>query len=168
MRTIIVIAYQLHYSKGSECAVAWDYVKHLSRDNRLIVLYGSSAGHHDIGNTADMDEYIKSNPMKNVRFVPVKPSSPSNNWDFSLRGVRNFYKEYRMWHEDVYNVVKNIITSEHVDIIHFLGPIGFNEPGILYELPVPYVWGPIGGMRKAPISLLLASDRRYGTGGAKS
>ena len=167
MRNIIVVAFQLHYSKGSECAVAWDYVKHMSRDNKLTVLYGSSAGHHDIGNTKDMEDYAAENPVDNVRFIAVKPSTPSKNWDFSLRGIRNFYKEYQGWHRDVRDKVCELIKSERYDIIHYLGPIGFNEPGFLYNLPVPYIWGPIGGMGSVPKGMLLTSDFKYGSVGGQ-
>lgn len=167
MRNIIVIAYQLHYSNGSECAVAWDYVRHMSRNNRLTVLYGSSAGHHDIGNTDDMDAYVNEHPMDNVNFIAVKPSTPSKNWDYSLWGIRNFYKEYRSWHEDVYRKCSELICESHYDLIHFLGPIGFHEPGRLYELPIPYIWGPIGGLGKVPTRILMTCDSKFGGGGGK-
>ena len=162
MRNIIVIAYQLHYSMGSECAVAWDYIKHMSRNNMLTVLYGSSGEHHQIGNTADMEEYTAEHPMNNVSFIPVQPSVKSKYWDYSLKGIREFYKEYRLWHEDVYRLVEILIKQNKYDIIHFLGPIGYHEPGLLYKLPIPYIWGPIGGMAKPPIRVTLESGFKNG------
>lgn len=165
MRNIILIAYQLHYSMGSECAVAWDYVKHVSQRHRLTVLYGSSGEHHQIGNTAAMEAYTTEHPMKNVTFVAVKPSFESKWWDYSLKGIREFYKEYRLWHEDVYKVVNSLIAKERYDIIHFLGPIGYHEPGYLYKLPIPYVWGPIGGMAKTPVNVMLSQCAKYSWGG---
>ena len=168
MSNIIVIAYQLHYSRGSECAVAWDYISHMSRDNNLTVLYGSSGGHHEIGNTLAMEEYAAQHPMQNVSFIPIKPTSPSKYYGFSLIGIRRFYKEYQKWHDDVYHVVKDLISTNKYDIVHFLGPIGYHEPGRIFELPIPYVWGPVGGIVKVPASLLLWGDiKSGGTDGIK-
>lgn len=153
-----MVAYLLHYSKGSEFSVAWDYIKHMSKKNRLIVLYGSCGGYHRIGNTAEMEEFSQKSPLENVSFIPVKPSFKSKNWDYSLKGIREFYREYEQWHKDLLQVVCQILQEKKVDIIHFLGPIGYHEPGYLYDMPVPYIWGPIGGLVKAPFRLLLVSD----------
>ena len=40
MKNILVLAYQLSPTKGSEYSVAWNYVTRMSKYNRLTVLYG--------------------------------------------------------------------------------------------------------------------------------
>ena len=77
MRHIIVIAYQLHYSKGTEYAVAWDYIMHMSRNNKLTVLYGSCEEHHQIGRVEDMELFLSKHDFPNVEFLAVKPSFKS-------------------------------------------------------------------------------------------
>lgn len=158
---IVVIAYMLHYAKGSEYAVAWDYIKNMSLNHHLTVIYGTSGAHHQIGNTAEMEEYTKNNPLPNVVFVPVKPSFESKWFDYSLKGIKNFYKEYREWHNDVYRIVSNMVDNKEVDVVHFLGPIGYHEPGILYTLSIPYIWGPVGGAEKFPERLLIEYGLKY-------
>lgn len=162
MRNIIVVAYQLHYSKGSECAVAWDYITHMNKNNHLTVIYGSSAGHHSIGDTKAMEDYTRANDVENVTFIPVKPSFPLKKMDYSLIGTLKFYKAYRNWHKDVKDVVSKLIKESHYDIIHFLGPIGYHEPGFLFDMPVPYIWGPIGGLGQMPNRLVLQTQKRWG------
>lgn len=143
---IIVIAYQLHYSAGSEYAVAMDYVTHMSKSNKLTVLYGTCSGHHSIGNTAEMELYTDTHPMDNVTFVPVKPSFKSRNCNFSIIGNYYFYKQYKRWHQDVRKIITIILKdSHHYDCLHYLGPIGYHEPGFLTDLGLPCIWGPIGG-----------------------
>ena len=163
MRNIIVIDYKLHYSRGSECSVAWNYIKNMSQNNKLIVLYGSSGEHHQIGNTVEMEEWCKKNVFDNVEIIPVKPTFKVEDWNYSLKGISQFYKAYKLWHLDVLRVVNRLITSRKVDIIHFLGPIGYHEPGFLYDLPVPYIWGPVGGIIKVPQKLLLTVDKKTGS-----
>lgn len=92
-----------------------------------------------------MEKWYSLHPMKNVTFIPVHPSFKSKNYDYSLIGNIRFYNEYKKWHEDVKNVILTLISKKKYDLIHFLGPIGYREPGCLYDLNVPYIWGPIGG-----------------------
>ena len=52
MKDILVLAYAISPSKGSEYAVAWNYVTAMSRYHRLTVLYGTSGEH--MGDTVEM------------------------------------------------------------------------------------------------------------------
>lgn len=157
MRKIIVIAYQLHYSKGSECSVAWDYINHVSKRNKITVLYGTSGSHHSIGDTKDMEAFCEGEKFDNITFVPVHPTFHTKYYDFSLLGQYLFYKEYRKWHEDAAKVVEELMNKEKYDIIHYLGPIGYREPGVMYKYNLPYIWGPIGGFGGASPRLLKAT-----------
>ena len=42
MRTILLLAYAVSPTKGSEYAVAWNFITQMSKSNRLLVLYGKS------------------------------------------------------------------------------------------------------------------------------
>ena len=156
MRKIIVIAYQLHYSKGSEFNIAWEYVTHVSKRNQLTVLYGTSGLFHNIGDTAEMEKWCENNIVKNVSFIPVHLPFQTKNYDYSLKGQYLFYQEYRKWHEECARIVKEMISKDKYDIIHYHGPTGYREPGILYSYPLPYVWGPTGGFGGANPFLLKA------------
>lgn len=145
MRTIIVIAYQMHHLKGSECSLAWNYVNNMSKNNKLIVLYGSCEGHHQIGRVEFFEDYISKNPITNVDFIAVRPSFVVHNYDYSITGIYKFYKEYRKWHKDVCYKIKEIASNQKIDLIHYLGPIGFREPGYAWKLNLPFLWGPLGG-----------------------
>lgn len=45
---------------------------------------------------------------------------------------------------------------ERIDLIHFASPVGYREPGWLWKLGKPYVWGPLGGMKTIPRCFLKA------------
>lgn len=157
MKHIIVIAYQLNPLKGSECSVAWDYIVNMSRHNRLTVIFGSSEEYHMIGNTKSMMDYYNSNPIDNVRLLPITLDEHFEIKDYSALGIFLFYKQYKKWHKKVRCVVTNLIKDEEYDLIHYLGPIGYREPGYLYDLGLPYVWGPIGGFGGINLKLLKAT-----------
>ena len=73
---ILVMAYAISPYRGSEYAVAWNYVMHMSKNNNLTVLYGTSDEH--IGETDTIDKYLKEHTVKNVRFIAVQPNILTN------------------------------------------------------------------------------------------
>lgn len=157
MYNIIVIAYQLSPYKGSECSVAWDYVANMSKKNRLTVLFGSSEEYHMIGNTKSMMDYIEKNPLSNVTLMPISLDEPFEVKDYTALGIFQFYRQYKKWHQKVRSIVSGLISSEKYDLIHYLGPIGYREPGYLYDLGLPYIWGPIGGFGGINFRLIRAT-----------
>lgn len=157
MKNIIVIAYQLNPYKGSECSVAWDYVVNMSKTNRLTVIFGSSEEFHMIGNTKSMMDYINKNPLDNVKLLPISLDEDYKLNDYSALGIFLFYKQYKRWHRKVQRVILDICDKEKIDLIHYLGPIGYREPGYAYKLGLPYIWGPIGGFGGINIKLIKAT-----------
>jgi glycosyltransferase involved in cell wall biosynthesis len=47
-----------------------------------------------------------------------------------------------------------IAQGQRFDLTHQLTMIGFRGPGYLWELPLPFVWGPVGGTQNVPWALL--------------
>lgn len=145
-KNILVLAYQLSPTKGSEYSVAWNYVTRMSKYNKLTVLYGVSGEH--LGDCDEMEEFAKSIGLPNVTFVCVKPNKWTNmlNWCNRHNFLNyTFYFAYQAWQKQVYKVAKTLIQNEKIDLIHFVGPTGYREPGYLWKLGLPYIWGPIGG-----------------------
>ncbi|WP_366184852.1 glycosyltransferase family 4 protein [Flavobacterium ovatum] len=146
MKKILVLAYAISPTRGSEYSVAWNYVINMSKDNMLVVLYGMSGNH--MGEIAEIEDFIRINPLPNVRFVAIKPNRIARLINTLNRNnilVYTFYIAYKYWHKQVYNKAKELLKEENFDLIHFLGPIGYREPGYLWKLKLPYIWGPIGG-----------------------
>lgn len=154
MKHILVLAYQVSPTKGSEYAVAWNYITHMSRLHKLTVLYGVSGKH--MGDCAEMEDYLSQHALPNVTMIAVKPNRMTNllNW-CNRHDILNytFYFAYRNWHRQVYRLAKQLVCENSFDLIHLLGPIGYREPGYLWKLNLPYLWGPVGGVSNAPAQL---------------
>ena len=154
-KKILVLAYMLSPYKGSEYSVAWNYVSYMSKQNDLVVLYGNAD--EPMGNCKDTEEYILKHPMPNVHFVPVYPNKWANllNWP-NRHGlfVYTFYYAYQVWQKLAYRKAKELVAKEHFDLVHYVGMIGYREPGYLWKLGLPYVWGPVGGVNNPPRQLL--------------
>lgn len=154
-KKILVYAYAISPTRGSEYSVAWNYVTEMSKDNELVVLYGMSGAH--MGDIAEMESYLKKKPIPNVRFIPVKPNKLANILNAPNRNgflVYSFYLAYQIWQKQVYEIARELVSKEKFDIVHYLGPIGYRAPGYLWKLNLPYMWGPIGGTTNVPLKLL--------------
>lgn len=149
------MAYAISPYRGSEYAVAWNYVTHMSKGNNLTVLFGTSDNH--IGETDAMDKYLKEHLFENVRFIAVKPNVWTNMLNWPNRHnlfVYTFYYAYQAWHKQAYGVAKELLKHEKFDLVHYVGMIGYREPGYLWKLGLPYIWGPVSGANNAPRQLM--------------
>jgi glycosyltransferase involved in cell wall biosynthesis len=63
---------------------------------------------------------------------------------------------YRFWHWSAFQLAQKVMKNQKFDLIHYLGPIGYREPGYMWRLSIPYVWGPIGGATHVPLALVSA------------
>lgn len=154
MHNILLLAYQCSPFKGSEFSVAWNYIINMSSNNHLFVIYGVSGEH--LGDNADMENFLADHNIPNVDFIFVKPNRLTNALNFLNRKgflPYSFYLAYNNWHRQVYHKAKELIAETHIDIIHYLTPIGYREPGYLWKLNKPYIWGPVGGTVNYPLAL---------------
>lgn len=152
---VLVLAYMVSPYRGSEYSVAWNHITHMAEVCDLTVLYGASGPH--MGDTAELEEYLLRQPIPHVRFVAVAPGGAAQWLNTANRNgwlTYTFYLAYRLWHRRVYEVAADLLRLERFDLVHYLGPIGYREPGYLWKLGLPYVWGPIGGATSVPRQLL--------------
>lgn len=146
MRTIILITYDISPYRGSEASVSWNYVSNMGEYHKVIVLYGRGK--------EEMEKYLELHQMSNVRFINIPYVSLQGS---GLLLDIKYNLNYRRWHYQTYLKAKELVNNEHVDIIHYLNPIGFKEPGYCWMIKdVPYVWGPIQGVENRPLALFPA------------
>lgn len=154
-KDILVLSYVLSPYRGSEASVAWNYVKEMSRDHHLTVLYGCGGEH--LGDNFDMERWLADNAMPGVEFVFVKPPWLSRllNWP-NRRGFfsMSFHAAYHLWQREVYAVARRLCAARHFDLIHYLGSSGYSEQGYLWKIGLPYMRGPMGGFNLAPEQMM--------------
>lgn len=150
---VLVLAYLISPVRGSEYAVAWNYVQSMRSHCDLTVLYGSAGAH--MGDVSDFPtpNFVDRTAPGDVafHFVPEPPLARRLN-ALNRRGILtySFYIAYRVWHRAALIEAKRLIEHGAFDLIHYVGPIGYREPGYLWRIRLPYVWGPIGGATSFP------------------
>jgi glycosyltransferase involved in cell wall biosynthesis len=140
---ILVIAYACSPWQGSEPGVGWGFVAALAKRHDVWVIVEEEKFR------ADIERYLTENP----RF------SQSAHF-YYLRKKRNrllrkiwppsYYWYYQRWHQDALELTQALHREIGFDLVHQLTMVGFREPGYLWRLGIPFVWGPIGGMGLFP------------------
>jgi glycosyltransferase involved in cell wall biosynthesis len=109
-----------------------------------------------MGDTNELKDYLKTFHLSNVKFISVNPCFFAKFLNFPNKiGIfkYSFYLSFKVWHYQVYKLVKKLVKDSDYDFIHYLTPIGFREPGYLWKLDLPYIWGPIGGTYSTSLKL---------------
>jgi len=73
----------------------------------------------------------------------------------------SYYWYYKEWQKKAYLLAEFLCQQQEFDLVHQLNMNGFREPGYLWRLGLPFVWGPVGGLKQFPFRLL-ASAGVYG------
>ncbi len=142
-------AYACDPAAGSEGAVGWDFVRAISANHEAWVV------------TAEFNELrLRAHPIPNVRFLYVRHRPwhyrPSPRWkqieSSAFKPLMNL--AYEAWLRDAFDLGRRLHAQYQFDLLHQLTYVGFRFPGYLWELPIPFVWGPIGGAENTAWKLL--------------
>ncbi|WP_415356588.1 glycosyltransferase family 4 protein [Halioglobus sp. Uisw_031] len=140
---VLVSAYACSPYKGSEPGVGWGYVKALSEYHDLWVIVEEEKCREDI------ERYLEENSQfaSSVHFIFVRKQR-----NRLLRKIwpPSYYWYYRQWHREVLKLAQQLQQDLSFDLVHQLTMVGFREPGYLWKLDAPFVWGPVGGMGLFP------------------
>ncbi len=145
-KKILISAYAISPFRGSEYGAAWNTVTHLASQHEVWVLYGMSDNF--MGDTQTMRKYVEETPLASVQFIEVQPGPLAKAITLLDKAGLGwfFYLAYYLWQKKALRAAREVLKTVDIDVVHQLGPIGYREPGFLWKLDKPTVWGPIGGM----------------------
>lgn len=144
---VLVSAYACSPYQGSEPGVGWGFVSALAKHHDLWIIVEEEKFRDEI------ERYLSDHPelAQSMHFYYLRKRR--NRW---LRKLwpPSYYWYYRRWHEDALRLARKLAAEVPFDIAHQLTMVGFREPGYLWQLNIPFVWGPIGGMGLFPFRFL--------------
>lgn len=148
MLNVLVNAYAVSPSWGSEPGMGWNWVVNLAKYCNVYVITEGEW-------KKEILEAVKILPQKdNLHFYfnPVEEKVRKMCWN---QGDWRFYIYYNRWQLSTLKIAHEIIAKNRIDVIHQLNMIGFREPGYLWKInDIPFVWGPVGGMELMPTGYL--------------
>lgn len=154
MLSILINAYACSPGMGSEPGMAWNWCVNLAKHCELHIITE--------GEFRDkIEEIVPTLPQRGNMHFYYNPIGDNEMLCAKIRkmcwnqGDWRFYKYYQQWQWKTYLKAKEICTEQHIDVLHQLNMIGFREPGYLWKLSketdIPFVWGPIGGLKQYPL-----------------
>jgi glycosyltransferase involved in cell wall biosynthesis len=139
---ILISAYSCEPGKGSERGVGWNVVREVAQHHEVWVLTRPDES------KAAIEAELAIRPIPNLHFVYF--TLPF--WQDSLRWGQSgaIQLHYYFWQIQAYFVGKKLHQEINFDVVHHVTFVKYSCPSFLSLLPVPFVWGPVGGGESAP------------------
>lgn len=132
---ILISAYACEPDKGSEPGVGWRLVKHISPYHELWVLTRRN-------NKNSIEQALAREPLPNVRWVYFDLPKFLCFWKSGQRGVQLYYY---FWQIGAYFIAKKLHNKIKFNLTHHITFGSMRYPSTISFLPVPFIWGPLGG-----------------------
>jgi len=140
---ILISAYACSPYRGSEPGMGWNFVLGLSKYHEVHVISEQLKWKPDIEKIfrekPELKTYIKFYFIQKKRNKKLRKIWPPS-----------YYWYYRQWQKEAFKLALDLDKKENFDIIHQLNMVGYREPGYLWKMEKPIVWGPIGGLENSP------------------
>jgi glycosyltransferase involved in cell wall biosynthesis len=98
-------------------------------------------------NRGPIEKALAREPLPRVHWVYFDLPSWARFWKRSQRGVHLYYY---LWQVGVYFVARKLHREVGFNLVHHVTLVNYWMPSFLALLPVPFVWGPVGGGESAP------------------
>jgi glycosyltransferase involved in cell wall biosynthesis len=139
---ILISAYACEPDKGSEPGVGWNHVKQAARFHDVWVMTRAN-------NRAAIEEALDTGPMPNVHWIYIDLPRWASFWKKGQRGIRLYYS---LWQFVAYCQARKLHRDVGLDLAHHVTIVSYWLPTFLAFLPIPFVWGPVGGGESTPRS----------------
>jgi glycosyltransferase involved in cell wall biosynthesis len=167
-KRILVGAYAVSPARGSEPGVGWQICSRLAKFHDVTVLCSPGVPGPDANCSRDeiAQHIARHGPVDGLTLKFIEP--PPLSWLFqretTLCRRTLYYTGAAAWQRAAYAVANEIHRNQPFDLVHHLNITGYREPGYLWKINAPFVWGPIGGASNLPrkyFDLLSKKERLF-------
>ncbi len=139
---ILMSAYSCEPGKGSERGVGWNFVREVAKYHEVWVLTRPDESKEAI--VAELER----NPVPNLHFVYFNLPILGSLWRWGSNGAMQIH--YYLWQIQAYFVAQRLHREIGFDVAQHVTFVKYSNPSFLSLLPIPFVWGPVGGGESAP------------------
>ncbi len=139
---ILMSAYSCEPGRGSEPGVGWNVVRQVANYHEVWVLTRPDES------GAVIEAELTRNPVPNLHFVYFNLPILANAWRWGSNGAMQLH--YYFWQIQAYFVARRLHREIGFDVVHHVTFVKYSNPSFLSLLPVPFIWGPVGGGESAP------------------
>jgi glycosyltransferase involved in cell wall biosynthesis len=137
---VLLSAYACEPGMGSEPGVGWNMAQALARHHEVWVLTRAN-------NRPAIERELARGSGPAPHFAYYDLPRWARWWKRGTRGVQLYYY---LWQIGAYGVARRLHRELGFDLIHHATFGKYWVPSLLVRLPVPFVWGPVGGAESAP------------------
>jgi glycosyltransferase involved in cell wall biosynthesis len=147
---VLLSAYACEPGRGSEPAVGWNTARELASHHEVWVLTRAN-------NRTKIEVRLADDPVPGLHFLYYDLPRWASWWK---RGKRGIHAYYYLWQLGAYRVAKKLHGEVGIDMSHHVTFVIYWRPSLLALLPVPFVWGPVGGGEFVPEPFRSSFGRR--------
>ena len=147
---ILLSAYACEPGCGSEEGVGWNTVRQVANHHEVWVLTR-------IGYRAAIEAELDRHPVPNLHFVYFDPFNWTEDWR-NKQGLVQLH--YYLWQIQAYFLARRLHREIGFDLVRHVTYVKHWSPSFLALLPVPFIWGPVGGAESAPKAFWKDFSRR--------
>lgn len=138
---VLLSAYACEAGRGSEPGVGWNVAWELAKYHEVWVLTRPDDGRPAI------EAFLAENPNPNLHFVYFTLPVIGEFWKL---GSIAFVLHYYLWQVQAYFVARKLHQHIGFDVAHHVTFVRYSTPSFISLLPIPFVWGTVGGGEMAP------------------
>ncbi len=139
---VLLSAYSCEPGRGSEPGVGWNFAKEIAKHHEVWVLSRTEESQKAI------EAELARNPVPNLHFVYFTTPIFGNFWKLGQSGAMQIH--YYFWQITAYFVARKLHRKIGFDVVQHVTFVKYSSPSFLSLLPIPFVWGPVGGGESAP------------------
>jgi glycosyltransferase involved in cell wall biosynthesis len=141
---VLISAYSCEPGRGSERGVGWNVAREVAKYHEVWVLTRPDESKDAI------EAELAANPVPNLHFVYFTLPFWKDSLRWGQSGAMQLH--YYLWQIQAYFVGRKLHREIGFDIIHHVTFVRYSSPSFLSLLPIPFIWGPVGGGESAPLS----------------
>lgn len=142
---ILLSAIACYPDRGSESGVGWKAAAALSKKHTVHVLTSA-------GEKKGIELALETGEYPNLSFSFFGGDAPYH--ENRLIARLQSWKRYADWIRLSLDVARKLSAEQHFDLAHHVTYSSWRIPSPLWQMDIPFVWGPVGGAAEYPKSLL--------------
>jgi glycosyltransferase involved in cell wall biosynthesis len=164
-RRVLISAFVFSPVRGSEPGIGWNIGAALAAHHDVTILCCPRLRDEDY--RREIEGYLKRHgpiPGLEIRYVEAPLLSRWFQKPLISFSTPFYFVGYAAWQRAAFAQARQLHQQRPFDLAHQLTITGFREPGYLWKLPIPFVWGPVAGASDIPwsyFSILGWRDRLF-------
>lgn len=128
---VLISAYACQPHRGSEPGIGWNTARQMAKRHNIWVITRGD-------NRPAIEAELAAHPVPSLHVVYYDLPG----WKRKRHALQ---AHYWFWQFGIYQVARALHRQIHFDLAHHVSYVRWWTPSLLALLPIPFVWGPVGG-----------------------